>query len=200
MEQKAILAGEPAAARGRVALLVDGDNLAAASAGKLILRAATLGHLAVRRVYADASHLRNWESSAGFDLRFARTGRNAADILLAMDAVDLAHRGAVSAFAIASSDRDFAPVARWLVARWLVERGFAVLGLGGPVASEDWRRSCTRFEAVGAAAGEAVEKAGRTDKVLPAAAAGTARPGKQGLRSRGHLAGPPAGAGAGTKG
>lgn len=145
MEQRAILAGQPLIERGRVALLVDGDNLPAALAGRLILRAAALGSVVVKRVYADASHLRNWEASAGFTLTYARAGRNVADLLLAIDAVDLAHRGGLAAVALASNDRDFAPLARWLV-----ERGLTVLGLGGPAAPEDWRRSCTRFEMLAA--------------------------------------------------
>ncbi|WP_176559223.1 NYN domain-containing protein [Rubellimicrobium roseum] len=141
MEQQAIAAARPPLTEARVALLVDGDNIAADWAGQLLVRAARLGSVLVKRVYCDVGHTRNWEASAGFGLRVARIGPNAADMLLTIDAVELAHRGDLSAFVLASSDGGFAPLARYLV-----ERGTTVLGLGGATAPPDWRKSCSRFE------------------------------------------------------
>lgn len=131
----------------RVALLVDGDNLPASQAGWLLSRAARMGRVVVRRSYVDPSHLANWLGSDGFDLRVARQGRNAADLLLAMDAVELSLAGGVGAFALGSSDGGFAALALRLV-----ERGHAVLGLGGPASPRHWRRSCTTFLDFGPAA------------------------------------------------
>ncbi len=142
MEHRAV-GVDPAGTTIRVALLVDGDNIPADRAGWLLTCAGRLGRVVVRRVYLDTHHLKNWEGSAGFGLCVARTGRGAADLMLATDAVDLFHCGDLGAVAIASSDGGFAPLARFLV-----ERGLVVLGLGSAEAPEDWRRSCTRYEAL----------------------------------------------------
>lgn len=53
----------PGTARPRVALLVDGDNMAVTQAGKLIVQAAREGELIIRRVYAGPGGLTNWEKS-----------------------------------------------------------------------------------------------------------------------------------------
>ena len=69
--------------RPGVALLIDGDNLPATYAGKLITLACKLGPLEIRRVYADARKRVDWCEAPGFNLIHAGCGKNAADILLA---------------------------------------------------------------------------------------------------------------------
>lgn len=132
---------------GRVALLIDGDNVASDFAGQVLVRAGRLGPVIVKRVYLDPHHLPNWERSAGFDLRVVRAGKNAADMLLAIEAVDLSYRRDLGAVVIVSSDGGFAPLARLLV-----ERGLVVLGLGTATSPADWRKSCSRFEVLTPAA------------------------------------------------
>lgn len=143
MEHRAIEGPRSLGSGTKVALLVDGDNVASGFAGQVLTKAGRLGQVIVKRVYLDPHHLTNWERSAGFDLRVVRAGRNAADMHLAIDAVDLSHRRDLGAFVIASSDGGYAPLARFLV-----ERGLVVLGLGQATAPADWRRSCSRFEAL----------------------------------------------------
>lgn len=144
MEHGAIAEPDSQRGTGKVALLIDGDNIPSDFAGQMLVRAARSGQVIVKRVYLDPHHLKNWEESAGFSLRVARSGRDAADLLLTIDAVDLAHRGDITAFVIASSDGGFAPLGRYLV-----ERGLLVLGLGKSGTPADWRKSCTRFEMLG---------------------------------------------------
>ena len=143
MRHQLVGGGEPLSPRGSVALLVDGDNMAADKAGQVLLTAAGLGGVIIKRVYAAAAHLKDWEKSHGFSLRYAQRAKNATDLLLTIEAVELAHRGDLKNFVLVSSDRDFAPLARWLV-----EKGNYVLGLGGPLAPMDWRKSCSRFEII----------------------------------------------------
>lgn len=141
MEQSAIDGFQASVERGRVALLVDGDNIAVDFAGHLLIRASGLGRVIIKRVYLDLHHFRNWESAAGFSLTAVRGGRDAADKHLLIDAVDLFHRGDLGAVVIASTDGGYAPLGRFLV-----ERGVTVLGIGGKETPLDWRKSCTRFE------------------------------------------------------
>ncbi len=129
----------------QVALLVDGDNLASTLAARIVVAAGKLGRVTVKRVYADVQHLQHWANGAtGFVLRTAGSGKNASDILMIIEAVDLFWRDGLRHFAIASSDRDLSSVALYLV-----ERGATVLGLGEPKAPAAFRDACSRFEVVG---------------------------------------------------
>ncbi len=152
--------GFSTAASQSVALLVDGDNLAAALAGRVLVAAAGLGRVTCKRVYADVQHLPGWASGAtGFALRATGGGRNASDILMSIEAVDLFWRDGLRHFALASSDRDLSSVALYLV-----ERGATVLGVGEAKAPPAFRHACSRFVVVGA-----VETVDRPAEVLQAA-------------------------------
>ncbi len=124
----------------RLALFVDGDNLSAVHAGWLLAQADARGGADVARVYADVRHLPGWCGTPGYRLVHAGTGKNAADLLLAIDAVELALTTAVDTFVIASSDGDFSHLALWLR-----ERGRTVVGLGEAKAPQGFRRACSVF-------------------------------------------------------
>lgn len=147
------------AAGAPVALLVDGDNLAAARAGQVLVAAGRLGRVSVKRVYADVQHLPGWTTGAtGFVHRTAGGGKNASDLLLSVEAVDLFWRDGIRHFAIASSDRDLS-----VVTLYLAERGAVVLGIGEAKAPAAFRHACSRFVVVG-------EEAGEAPRVVPAKA------------------------------
>lgn len=128
--------------RGGVALLIDGDNLRSSLAGRFIVMAARLGPLSIKRVYGRSAALTDWASSAGFRLIQSGPGKNAADMQLTIEAVDLAHKG-LSRFVICSSDHDFTPLAHYLR-----ENGAMVLGIGDTRTTEDFRKACSRFEEI----------------------------------------------------
>ena len=128
----------PGAARPRVALLVDGDNMAATQAGKLIVQAAREGELIIRRVYAGPGGLTNWEKSQGFHLRHAGPGKNAADLLLTVEAMEIMLTGKADVMVIATSDRDFAHLATHLR-----ESGRRVVAIGEEKAPEHFLRCCS---------------------------------------------------------
>lgn len=128
----------PAAPRPRVALLVDGDNMAAARAGKLLIRAAREGEMLIRRVYGGASALAGWEKTQGFHLRHAGSGKNAADLLLAVEAMEIMLTGKADVLVIATSDRDFAHLATHLR-----ETGRRVVAIGEEKAPEHFLRCCS---------------------------------------------------------
>lgn len=129
----------PAAARCQaVALLVDGENIAAAQADRILSLARNLGTLTVLRVYGDARRLGAWHERPDFRLMHAHSGKNVTDMLLAIEAVELSYSGSVDGFVLASNDRDFAPLAQALRAR-----GFPVLGLAGAKVPDAFLRACS---------------------------------------------------------
>lgn len=123
-----------------VALLIDGENLSSSFAGKLIVQASRHGPLVVKRVYGNATLINGWCEAPGFRVVHSGSGKNAADILLAIEAVDLAHSGQVNTFALASSDGDFCHLAHRLR-----ESGLNVVGLGDLRAPEKFRKACNKF-------------------------------------------------------
>ncbi|MCB2133328.1 MAG: NYN domain-containing protein, partial [Rhodobacteraceae bacterium] len=88
-------------------------------------------------------------------------GKNAADLLLSIEAMELAMSQAFSSVVIASSDGDFTHLATRLR-----ERGLCVIGVGEDKAPKAFRGACTRFDVVGARTAEAAPAA---PKPVPAA-------------------------------
>jgi uncharacterized LabA/DUF88 family protein len=132
-------------AQKRVALLIDAENVNSSHIDAVVRRVSTQGRVTVRRAYADWTKnrdhwtpvLRRHGIRASHLTQVNAAGKNAADIALVIDAMDLRHAGAVDVLAIVSSDGDFAPLA--LRAR---EDGLTVLGFGRKAASEALRQAC----------------------------------------------------------
>ncbi|MSU92333.1 NYN domain-containing protein [Rhodobacteraceae bacterium 2CG4] len=122
------------------ALLVDGENISSAYAGRIITQARQHGQLTVRRVYGGVRKIPDWDAAPGFRMIHAGTGKNAADVMLAIDAVALSYEGRVGVFVLATSDGDFS-----YLALHLRERGCTVIGLGEKKAPIGFRKSCHKF-------------------------------------------------------
>ncbi|XZQ28139.1 NYN domain-containing protein [Rhodobacter capsulatus] len=83
----------------------------------------------------------DWQGGPeGFRLMHAGTGKNASDLLLALDAMELALREGVTRFVIASSDRDFSHLAQRLR-----EYGRQVTGIGETKTPQIFRDACETF-------------------------------------------------------
>ena len=67
-------------------------------------------------------------------------GKNATDLAVVIDAVDLLHTVRPDVFAIVSSDSDYTPLAHYLR-----ERGAEVIGFGRPTTAPSFQASCTAF-------------------------------------------------------
>ncbi len=133
---------------GNVALLIDADNASPASIDPVLTVLADLGTVNIRRVYGNWSKpgLKGWTEVA---LRFAlepqqqfdlTKGKNATDMKMTIDAMDLLAGGRVTGFGIMSSDSDFMP----LVTR-LRQDGLVVYGFGRATTPEGFREACNRF-------------------------------------------------------
>lgn len=124
----------------RIAVMVDGDNISAKHSPRILSEARALGRPDIVRVYAAVDRHSDWLAVTGYRLLHAGSGKNAADLLLCIDAMELALTGEVEAFIIATSDGDFTHLAQRLR-----ERGLDVIGLGEDKAPEGFRASCTEF-------------------------------------------------------
>lgn len=124
----------------RVALLVDGENLSVEVAGFRIITAAKSGVLCVKRVFGAVTRLGGWTSAPGFRVVHVPPKKDAADLALSLDALELALTRQVDAIVIATSDRDMA-----LVALRLAEIGVPVTGIGEAKAPDEFRKACRRF-------------------------------------------------------
>ena len=114
----------------RVMLLIDADNVSAAVIEQAIAKVmAEHGAIHVRRAYCTAesavTHQKLFKSCSIRPIVNLSSGKNANDIALAVDAIDLAVAERPNVVVIVSSDSDFAP----LVIR-LREKGCRVEGIG----------------------------------------------------------------------
>ncbi len=126
--------------RPRVALLIDGDNISHEQAGRILVRSASHGETIIRRVYGHAAHCPGWLAAPGLHFCHAGSHKNAADLLMTVEAMDIMLGKAADILVIASSDSDFTHLATHLR-----EKGHPVIGLGEAKAPESYRRSCSKF-------------------------------------------------------
>ena len=132
----------------RLAVLIDADNTSAKIVDGLFEEIAKIGEASVRRIYGDFSHARSraWADTLSRHAitpqqQFAyTTGKNASDITLVIDAMDLLHSGRFDGFCLVSSDSDFTRLA----AR-IREQGVDVFGFGEQKTPESFRQACRRF-------------------------------------------------------
>ena len=132
----------------RLAVLIDADNASSQIADGLFEEIAKIGEASVRRIYGDFSgqRMKGWNSVLSRHAiipqqQFAYvTGKNASDIALVIDAMDLLHSGRFDGFCLVSSDSDFTRLA----AR-IREQGVDVYGFGAQKTPESFRQACRRF-------------------------------------------------------
>jgi len=131
-----------------LAVLIDADNTSARYARAIFEEIAKLGEANVRRIYGDFAddRLKGWRNvmqqlaivpAQQFNYT---TGKNAADITLVIEAMDLMHRGHLDGFCLVSSDSDFTRLASRLR-----EEGAVVYGFGAKKTPEAFRNACSRF-------------------------------------------------------
>lgn len=131
-----------------IALLIDADNASHTGIDPVLTALAELGQVNIRRAYGNwakpalskwnkITHRYGLQPVQQFDLT---KGKNATDMAMTIDAIDLLYGGKVDGFGIMSSDSDFTP----LVTR-LRQDGLIVYGFGNANAPEAFRTACTRY-------------------------------------------------------
>ena len=131
----------------KLAVLIDADNAPADIIDEMLEEIAKYGVASVKRIYGDWSHgLSKWKATllphAIIPVQqFAYTkGKNATDMALVIDAMDLLYSGNFDGFCIVSSDSDFTRLASRLR-----ESGLTVYGFGEKKTPESFRRACDKF-------------------------------------------------------
>lgn len=130
------------------AVLIDADNIPAKYGGAILKEITSFGEPALRRVYGDwsSARLNNWakvvhELGLVAHQETANTiGKNASDIGLVIDAMDILHSGRFDGFVLVSSDGDFTRLASRIR-----EEGLEVIGIGEKKAPEAFLKVCNRF-------------------------------------------------------
>jgi hypothetical protein len=131
-----------------LAVLVDADNIPARYAEAILKEITSFGEPALRRVYGDWSsgQLKNWSDKVlqlglvAHQQSANTKGKNASDIGLVIDAMDILHTGRFDGFVLVSSDSDFTRLASRIR-----EDGLEVIGIGEAKTPESLRNVCNRF-------------------------------------------------------
>lgn len=133
----------------RIALLIDAENTSVKYLDSIFMELKNYGTVTYKRMYGDftSKALNEWNHKA---LSYAvvpiqqprySTAKNAADIMLVIDAMDIMYTKNVDIFCIVSSDSDFTR----LVNR-LCDEGMEVIGMGKSDASKTLKAACTIFK------------------------------------------------------
>ncbi len=132
----------------KLAVLIDADNSSINSISLVLEEVAKYGIASVKRVYGDWSSdtLKNWRDvllphAITPVQQFAYTkGKDATDMILIINAMDLLYSGALDGFCIVSSDSDFTPLASRIR-----ESGLMVYGFGQKKTPEAFKKACDKF-------------------------------------------------------
>lgn len=132
----------------KLAVLIDADNASISSVSSILEEVAKYGIASVKRIYGDWSNpaLKGWYDIA---LKYGMTpvqqyaytvSKNATDIAMVIDAMELLYTGTFQGFCIISSDSDFTPLA--LKIR---EKGLFVHGFGKSTTPISFVSACDKF-------------------------------------------------------
>ena len=138
----------PTDAQPRIALLIDADNAPAEMIDEILTELSTFGVINIRRAYGNWTKpgLHGWQSKLlEYALRPMQQfdyskGKNATDMAMTVDAMELHYTEKPDAFGIVSSDADFTPLVMHLRAK-----GAAVYGFGAAQTPRAFVNACSRF-------------------------------------------------------
>ena len=156
------------------AVLIDADNISSKYAVTIFEELEKYGSTSYRRIYGNWSKGNGW--SEGMLLEYSimpvqqfsyTTGKNATDMAMVIDAMDILYKNKVQGFCLVTSDSDFTRLAMRLR-----EENMFVLGMGESKTPLALTRACNRFihlnlvaeqnieEAIPARAGSSAEERG----------------------------------------
>lgn len=133
---------------GSIALLIDADNSPAGKIEEVLGELAKYGVINIRRAYGNwkSPHLKGWEGvlheyaiqpMQQFDYS---KGKNASDMAMVIDAMDLLYSKHLEGVALVSSDADFTPLVQRLKAN-----GLKVFGFGEEKTPMPFVNACSHF-------------------------------------------------------
>ncbi|TVP85926.1 MAG: NYN domain-containing protein [Acholeplasmataceae bacterium] len=133
----------------KIALLIDSENVSVKYIKVVINEIAKYGKIVISRFYGDLNKLsKEWHQTA---IDFAikpmhqynvASGKNAADLAMALDALEMMYQERVNTFFIVTSDSDFTPLAMKLK-----EGGMHVVGVGNEKkVTSAFKMACNEFK------------------------------------------------------
>jgi len=140
--------GESSSVHKPLAVLIDADNTTPAVISGLLAEIAKYGVASVKRIYGDWTkpNLGGWKDellkhSIQPCQQFSYTkGKNATDIAMIIDAMDLLYTHRFKGFCLVTSDSDFTPLAMRIR-----EQGLTVYGFGEDKTPEPFVKACDKF-------------------------------------------------------
>lgn len=143
----------------KIAVLIDADNVSSKYITNILEELSKYGAPTYKRIYGDWTkpEMGSWqkvllEHSIAPMQQFSNTTRkNATDIALVIDAMDILYAGKVDSFCIVSSDGDFTKLA----AR-LREAGMYVIGMGEEKTPLPFKSACEVFKYLEVLAGDKI--------------------------------------------
>lgn len=134
--------------QSKIALLIDAENISTKYLEPIMKEISQYGKIIYARYYGDVQKLKKEWNDLALDYAIkaihqpnVATKKNAADMAMALDAMEIMYIGKVDTFYIVSSDSDFTPLTSKLK-----EGGMKVVGIGEPKASSAFRNSCNEFK------------------------------------------------------
>jgi uncharacterized protein (TIGR00288 family) len=132
----------------RIALMIDADNVSHTAIAAILAELSRYGTANIRRAYGDwaSVNLKGWKDKLHeFAIRPIQqfsysAGKNATDIALVIDAMELLYTQKPDSYCIVSSDADFTPLVMQLKAN-----GHEVYGFGERKTPAPFVNACTRF-------------------------------------------------------
>ncbi|MBV5269373.1 MAG: NYN domain-containing protein, partial [Afipia sp.] len=181
----------------RIALLIDADNVSHGKIAAMLAELSKYGVANIRRAYGDwaSSGLKGWTSRLHEHAirpiqQFSYSkGKNATDMALVIDAMELLYTQKPDAFCIASSDADFTPLVMQLRAN-----GHDVYGFGERKTPDPFVNACTTFlylDSLGEEGSTAAKPKAKAAMDAPPRAAASRSSSKAGATSEGKAAKPP---------
>jgi hypothetical protein len=148
VEDQTIMADIDQAGSKKLALLIDADNVRSTFLPIIMREASAMGTVVVRRVYGHfaSSAMAAWQALlheyalTPVHVPPASRGKNATDMKLAIEAMDLLHQKHLQGICIASSDSDFTTLASRIR-----EDGLEVFGFGEKKTTAPYVAACDRF-------------------------------------------------------
>ena len=131
-----------------IAVLIDADNASAKNIGLILQEIAKLGHITCKKIYGDwgNARIKSWQEAL---LKYAIDpmqqfayvkGKNATDIGLVIEAMDLLYSDKYDCFCLISSDSDFTSLAVRIR-----QDSVKVFGFGNRSTVDAFTKACDSF-------------------------------------------------------
>lgn len=135
----------------KIALLIDCDNISFKSINSILKELEQYGDVIIKRAYGNwrSERLKNWaEKLTELSIKPIHQidytkGKNASDMAIVIDAMDLLHLKKADAFALVTSDSDFTPLTMKML-----EEDFKVYCFGSTQTPPSLKNACSVFTSI----------------------------------------------------